>query len=405
VNFLQLIGRRCSSFIVMISETYAVDVAIISSIVTSNGRKSPFRPVPAENVCSPTTPTESRRSNQVSKHIIPPPQSLSSRSIPNKGKSTSLNLPQQPLYVLSQRQDPAASQVSGTLATTIGSAVLPPIDIHLLTALAAQERRVLELKEELLKAEEDLNRLKKQWTSQESSKRRGEGRRVHYLRRLSSSAAKTTLTEVNLDDSSVWMYEEMGRRKALMSNARLSQRTVFSGSRHTRAFLLLAPVTMPGDTSSTKSVDGLNTRRSRESQKRPNPSLRSWTTSHLLELPHENPDEAAAITPRSSQSPEREIFRNGKKMATDFGEGLWTLFEDLKQVAIGDEGLTRQGDLHELPRQPRQAHVPGRRPSRKQHSGRTRATFTNDCAGAALSDAGAIFWKENGLNTARKPQW
>jgi len=40
-----------------------------------------------------------------------------------------------------------------------------------LTALAAQERRVLELKEELQKAEGDLDKLKQQWATHEAAKR------------------------------------------------------------------------------------------------------------------------------------------------------------------------------------------------------------------------------------------
>ena len=50
-----------------------------------------------------------------------------------------------------------------------------------LTALASQERRVLELKEELQKAETDLEKLKRQWTTHEAAKKRNELRQIEPL--------------------------------------------------------------------------------------------------------------------------------------------------------------------------------------------------------------------------------
>ena len=54
------------------------------------------------------------------------------------------------------------------------------------TALAAQEKKVLELKEELNKVESDLEQLKKQWAIHEASKKKEEMRHVEKLRPIGS---------------------------------------------------------------------------------------------------------------------------------------------------------------------------------------------------------------------------
>ena len=57
-----------------------------------------------------------------------------------------------------------------------------------LTALAAQERRVLELKEELQKAEVELHNLKRRWASQEAAKKKNELLQLEQLQPLKSSS-------------------------------------------------------------------------------------------------------------------------------------------------------------------------------------------------------------------------
>ena len=47
-------------------------------------------------------------------------------------------------------------------------------DTNFLTAIAAQERRVLELKEDLVRAEADLRKLKVQWAQHEAQKKRND---------------------------------------------------------------------------------------------------------------------------------------------------------------------------------------------------------------------------------------
>lgn len=63
-----------------------------------------------------------------------------------------------------------------------------------LTALASQERRVLELKEELHKAETELEKLKRQWTTHEAARKRNELRQLEPLQYVSSHALHQILT-------------------------------------------------------------------------------------------------------------------------------------------------------------------------------------------------------------------
>ena len=62
-----------------------------------------------------------------------------------------------------------------------------------LTALASQERRVLELKEELQKAETDLEKLKRQWTTHEAARKRNELRQLEPMQYVSSHASRQIL--------------------------------------------------------------------------------------------------------------------------------------------------------------------------------------------------------------------
>ncbi|KAF1813937.1 hypothetical protein P152DRAFT_298745 [Eremomyces bilateralis CBS 781.70] len=177
---------------------------------------------------------------------------------------------------------------------------LPPPETNFLTILAAQERKVLELREELGKAEAELGELKKKWERSEARKKREELRSGMRLRDLAGPAAMppppayindgdgihemqlrsaTTPRNKRLSDiyslgasdlgpythdqadlkeeedpdgSNAWMTQEMERRKSLLrgstmgpapgsATTRYSQRKVFSGSRHTRALSLLSP--------------------------------------------------------------------------------------------------------------------------------------------------------------------
>jgi len=231
-----------------------------------------------------------------------------------------------------------------------------------LTALAAQERRVFELKEELQKAEGHLQRLKKQWANHETAKRRDERQRGHQLRPILPASPKI-VDDGDDDGANAWMYEEMARRKALLSNTKTSRRRVFSGSRRTMALSLLEPVEgeeseRGNDSDATTAPRPLKAsprareqRRSRELVKKSAAPVRASTTPNLWQAGDYTIDPIAWAR-GDSQSPQREaILRTGKQVATDLREGLWTFLEDLRQVAIGDEPRPAQQSLEEPRRQ------------------------------------------------------
>lgn len=192
-----------------------------------------------------------------------------------------------------------------------------------LTAVAAQERRVLELKEELQKAEGDLGKLKKEWAAHEAKKKRNESRNAEQLQPL-----KTSFQEYNAlrEDSPGSVCKDLDRRKTLSSGAKVSQRKVFSGSRHTRTLSLLSPNNNKADPHYPPRGDSLN--RNREDSQAIAETVPEMavadTTSKRMNAPSKGPDRDL-------------IIETGKQLVGDFRQGFWTFVEDLKQVTVGDE--------------------------------------------------------------------
>lgn len=261
----------------------------------------------------------------------------SHRPIAARLKSASISQPARPVPVSKHRH--AASSTALPIGKTVDflhaplDEQQPSEEPNFLTILAAQERRVLEVKEELQKAEEELQRLKKQWSSQEASNRRNEGRRIHQLRPLSTSSTKDTAITGDGDGSSAWMYEEMERRKALMGRGRQSSRRLFTGARGPRPLSLVAmnPNILADFPEPRQSLDNEG-------------SLQSNVGPDML------PEESRARSPTSffrsaSSSPQRSQRQSmplsgTKQLASEWKEGLWTFFEDLKHATVGDEART-----------------------------------------------------------------
>lgn len=224
-----------------------------------------------------------------------------------------------------------------------------PSDSGFLTAIAAQERRVLELKEELHRAEAELVKLKKSWANHEAYKKKNEVRMMAKLEPVSSTPVTPAAAQDDEDGSSAWMQQEMERRKALLNGTRTSSRTVFSGSRHARTLSLLSP-TRTSEAAlpliqHPPRLDSLPppAKESTESERPPvqqRPSLSSRTTSASATPDISNEvDKSADIEIDLAQANvDREVLiKQGKKMATDFKDGLWTFWEDLRQATVGDE--------------------------------------------------------------------
>lgn len=207
-----------------------------------------------------------------------------------------------------------------------------------LTALAAQERKVLELKEELQRAEASLEKLKKQWAVHETTKKRYELRQVAPLQPLS---AQPPCIGTPADHETI-VSGEQERRKLRPLTTRQTQRTVFSGSRHTKTLSLLTPKLPASDqsqhsgTNSPKKVR----RGTTEGPSRPKIAAELSSTSNI-------PSGIRSSRPRQSVigPPKDPILDAGKQLVGDFKDGFWTFFEDLRQATVGEEIETSNGKV------------------------------------------------------------
>ena len=201
-----------------------------------------------------------------------------------------------------------------------------PVDSKsFLTALAAQERRVLELREELHKADEDLEKLKKQWTVHEAAKGKDELRRLQQLKPLKKSLLEPSMS--SLDLCSAHASREMARRKIPPSSIKPSHRKVFAGSRRTHTLSLLS-------SEDSGSHSGLVLRGN-------GPSQFHQAAACDVALPT---TVAKSSSLDVASGPQKDaIMETGKQLMGDLRQGLWTFFEDFKQLTVGDEGIGTAG--------------------------------------------------------------
>jgi hypothetical protein len=237
----------------------------------------------------------------------------------------------------------------------------------LLTAIASQERKVLELKEELQKAEAELTSLKKQWVRSERQKKQTEiSHHAEAMRPIRPSmdvssdlqsprnseapvAANSTTTPIDAVPVQIRRSKELERRNSIRSAAKgealisANGRRVFAGSKHTRTLSLLSPdmgvvkppFPMPSPSESTKSSDSQATRHPRSATL---PSVERADTSKVVEASDKSTDEnwRRSLPPPSSEA----LLRTGRQMASDLREGLWTFLEDIRQATVGEEGIS-----------------------------------------------------------------
>ncbi|KAJ9664479.1 hypothetical protein H2201_005228 [Coniosporium apollinis] len=386
-----------------------------AAILTSGGPASPIMPPPAEHIGSPTSPRQSEDFPRPQTGQMPPhSRSMSLADVARQGKRLSLNFPIQPAPGSPTRRSRPVSWVESPVPTP-DITQSPTREGNFLTALAAQERRVLELKDELKQAEQELEKLKKQWANHEVLRKRNDVRRVQQLQPLNTSFASLATFQEDVDGSDAWLQKEMDRRKALLSGAKTSQRKVFSGSRHTRALSLLSPDKESFGAANSQPGEA---RRSGDRLKRPGLLPRASTTSDLST----HIADAPAADPLDMGPMQRDaLLRTGKQMASEFKDGLWMFIEDLRQATIGDEvvhgtqaraGQTPHGGQRQVPR--RQSDKTGLKAPSQAPAPVRRTTSTNAAATArnpspikasadtsALIDIGGSFWKEHGLDEPR----
>ncbi|KAK3945789.1 hypothetical protein QBC46DRAFT_60580 [Diplogelasinospora grovesii] len=265
-------------------------------------------------------------------------ENRSVRSASTTSRSTnrlSLTLPILPPNAFPSRPTPTSATVSSYPSTPLDTPSLrSPMDSNdFITAIAAQERRVLELREELSRAESELTKLKKQYATHEAHRKRTERRHVEPLRPLGPHS------EAQLEDPATRRSVELDRRRALLLGQHTqhitgerSGRRVFSGA-HTRTLSLLSP---------TRPTNGFPLHEDRP------------TAGHVKSKSGENdtqpyPNRYAPVTPaqlskRASWAPRSVHQASGvKQLAEDFKAGLWTFVEDLRQATVGEEPITGQG--------------------------------------------------------------
>jgi hypothetical protein len=346
-------------------------------------------PPPAPSTPAPSTPA-------------PPPPLPHVRSMSEvsarKTKRISITLPIQPI---SSSGSPLFSPVLPytPLAASIPVPPSPaePTDSTFLTALAAHERRVLELREELVKAEHELRRLKHTWAAHEAHKKRQhDPRKLHKLQSIQASPDAT-----DLESGAASRQLDMERRRALLTCNKTSSRTVFSGSRHARTLSLLSPDMLQQHPRHHQHPD------SDQAMSRPPHPPRVHTDSDLTTEVARTADDAIELG-----IPREVLLKAGKQMASDFRDGLWTFIEDLRQATVGDEGINAtslrnqsQSANASRPQPTRASLKPSPKPQPLRRSATTGSRRTDSRSPAPSSatdkmaylDIGNSFWRDNGL--------
>jgi hypothetical protein len=360
---------------------------------TSTARQLPLSPPPQQSPDT-TSPTKDTFPKPPSVPSMPShSRSTSHADIVTQGKRLSLQFPIQISSASSSSGISPRSRPQSWVASPITPDTVPsPTETNFLAVIAAQERRVLELKEELAKAEADLRHLKKHLVSNETVRKRNDLRNVTKLQPVNTSLANYGDATDDPDGSSFWMQKEMERRKALLANMKTPQRKVFSGSRHMRTLSLLSPdksyapsFPQPDDIRSPKV----------ESDSRPSVTRTSTSSDIATQVANAPNDERYDLAGLSSIQKDA-ILRTGKQMATDFKDGLLTFIEDIRQATVGDEAL--QGGENAENGAKSQAIKGDRKVSDGRPTLNSAASVAKKGANDQSEDIGSSFWKEHGLS-------
>lgn len=205
----------------------------------------------------------------------------------------------------------------------------PAKDLDFMEVLAAQERKVLELKEELLRAEAELGKLKRQWAIHESNRKRAELKGGQQLKPIQTRQDFQEKADEDPEDAILRRSVELDRRKAMLMGAtKDSKRKVISGA-HTRTLSLLSPER--NNTFNAPTFPTVDEKSPLETPARP-PSIKSY----------EGKTSSTRILPGSrTQLPYQEAAASAtvgvKQIVEDLRAGLWTFAEDLRQATIGSE--------------------------------------------------------------------
>ena len=282
-------------------------------------------------------------------------------------------------------QSPTASSPYRLSTPVSARSILSPDELQdgtknpdFLTLIAGQERKVMELKEELLKAESELVGLKKQWSMFEAKKKHAELRnKTVKLGPLSptdvSSAEDDEAERSRRREVRERRMKELGMKegevfKVEANSGRRNGGRVFAG-RHTRTLSLLQnngalaeiaqnsnrpksktesnPSAQPLPTSANlaastpaEDMENNNMTPSRRSLSR-QPTLQELIASSATgaaQLNFGKTYKELAHVSRKSLPPGTDVFvKQGKQVYDGVSQGFWNFVEDIRQATVGDE--------------------------------------------------------------------
>lgn len=316
-----------------------------------------------------------------------------------------------------------------------------------LTLIASQERRVMELKEELIKAESGLLELKKQWGIFENRKKAAELRskptrpgsaksksteggdpendEVERMKRREAREKERKMRDLALKEAAAAGIERLGSNA---SGGKGKGGRVFAGG-HTRTLSLLQNTNVSG----IENVEGETQQKSRSEsspvanespttndpdesiKKQPRKSISRQPT--LQELIATSATGAAQLNfgktykdlaqaGRKSLPPGTDdLVKQGKQVYDGINQGFWNFVEDIRQATVGDEAVNGPPPVEQ------------RREVRQKRSNKKLAT-DNSCekhgkngskaenkkkgkSGDDLKSEKDNFWKEFGLETPK----
>ena len=194
---------------------------------------------------------------------------------------------------------------------------------------------MLELKEELQRAEKDLDRLKKQFAMHEANRKMHDVRLGAKTRPLSASFS--CLEEGAVENAAPTRTSLEFAHRTTTTGAKHPRRTIMPAQGHTRTLSLLSPGR--------------------------NPSLPSPRLSRRLTEPEGGMERPASLDPPPASGnskstpaiatviagaqrdkglpgiPKDVLIQTGRRMAEDLKDGLWTFLDDLRQATVGDEAV------------------------------------------------------------------
>lgn len=209
-----------------------------------------------------------------------------------------------------------------------------------LTALAAQERRVLELREELQKAESELSKLKEQWMMHEAHKKRREMLSLETSSYLTEGIRESLASPTRREE-----YQRLQQSRVSSESQPNSRRKVLPSQRHQRTLSLLSPdrgslrqpFPQPDDVRGSMGPPPAPLQKRHTVSMAPPPRSigepSHTARAHSLDMVHDGYGHELQRRPKGQDV----LLQTGKQIADDFKEGLWTFIEDLKQATVGDD--------------------------------------------------------------------